>query len=75
MLIQLKNKDTLHFDDFFFQCAIGKKGINSKKKEGDFSTPKGIFAIKYLYYRPDRLTKPETKIIVKKIKKSMGWCS
>ena len=32
MLIQLKNKDTLHFDDFFFQCAIGKKGINSKKK-------------------------------------------
>ena len=74
MLIQLKNKDTLHFDDFLFKCAIGKKGISSKKKEGDFSTPKGIFSIKYLYYRPDRITKPETKIIVKKIKKSMGWC-
>ena len=75
MLIQLKNKDTLHFDDFLFKCAIGKKGISSKKKEGDFSTPKGIFSIKYLYYRPDRITKPETKIIVKKIKKSMGWCN
>ena len=33
MLIQLKNKDTLCFDDFIFQCTIGKKGISSKKKE------------------------------------------
>ena len=32
MLIQLKNKDTLHFDDFLFRCAIGKKGIRKKKK-------------------------------------------
>ena len=32
MLIQLKNKDTLHFDDFLFKCAIGKKGISSKKR-------------------------------------------
>ena len=70
MLIQLKNKDTLHFDNFLFKCAIGKKGISSKKKEGDFSTPKGIFSIKYLYYRHDRITKPETKIIVKKITKN-----
>ena len=75
MLIRLKNKDTLHLDDFLFHCAIGKKGINSKKKEGDFCTPKGIFSIKNLYYRPDRLTKPETKITVKKIKKNMGWCN
>ena len=75
MLIQLKNKDTLHFDDFLFQCAIGKKGIRSKKREGDYSTPKGIFSIKYLYYRSDRLIKPETKIIVKKLKKNMGWCN
>ena len=75
MLIQLKNKDTLHFDDFLFKCAIGKKGISSKKKEGDFSTPKGIFSIKNLYYRSDRITKPDTKIIVKKIKKKMGWCN
>tara|TARA_B100001250_G_scaffold284691_1_gene246777 strand:- start:1188 stop:1679 length:492 start_codon:yes stop_codon:yes gene_type:complete len=75
MLIRLKNKDTLHFDDFLFHCAIGKKGISSKKKEGDFCTPKGIFSIKNLYYRSDRIAKPETKITVKKIKKYMGWCN
>ena len=27
-----------------------------------------------MYYRSDRLTKPNTKLKVEKIKKSMGWC-
>ena len=75
MLIKLKNKDTLKFDDFVFKCTIGKKGISSKKKEGDLCTPKGTFSIKNLYYRSDRLLKPQTKIIIKKIKKNMGWCN
>ena len=75
MLIKLKNKDTLQFDDFVFKCTIGKKGISSKKKEGDLCTPKGTISIKNLYYRSDRLLKPQTKIIIKKIKKNMGWCN
>ena len=75
MLIKLKNKDTLQFDEFLFKCTIGKKGISSKKKEGDLCTPKGTFSIKNLYYRSDRLLKPQTKIIIKKIKKNMGWCN
>ena len=74
MLIQLKNKDTLCFDEFIFQCTIGKKVISSKKKEGYFYTPKGVFSIDKLYYRSDRLKKPKTKITIKKIKKNMGWC-
>jgi len=75
MLIKLKNKDTLQFNEFVFKCTIGKKGISSKKKEGDLCTPKGTFSIKNLYYRSDRLLKPQTKIIIKKIKKNMGWCN
>ena len=75
MLIKLKNKDTLQFDEFVFKCTIGKKGISSKKKEGDLCTPKGTISIKNLYYRSDRLLKPQTKIIIKKIKKNMGWCN
>ena len=43
MLIQLKNKDTLHFDDFLFKCAIGKKGISSKKEKVFFLHLKGYF--------------------------------
>ena len=35
MQIVLKNKDTLLFGEFKFKCSIGKKGITSKKFEGD----------------------------------------
>ena len=30
MLIKVKNKDTLLFDDFIFRCVVGKKGISEK---------------------------------------------
>ena len=74
MTIIIKNKETLLFDDFKFKCSIGKKGFNKEKKEGDETTPKGLFKLGNLYYRADRLTKPNTKLKVKKIKKSIGWC-
>ena len=34
MLLRLKNKEYLIVDQFRFKCSIGKKGLNSKKKEG-----------------------------------------
>ena len=74
MLIKLKNKDTLIFDDFAFKCSVGEKGLNSKKKEGDKTTPRGLFSIGKLYYRADRVKKPLTNIPTKIITKKMGWC-
>ena len=75
MTIILKNKVTLQYDDFFFKCAIGKKGSTIKKKEGDLKTPKGIFEIGNLYYREDRLKKPSTSLKTNVIGKKMGWCN
>jgi len=74
MLIRLKNKGLLTIDDFFFKCSIGKSGIKLKKKEGDKTTPAGVFSLGKLYYRADRVSKPETKIPIKVIRKDMGWC-
>ena len=74
MLLELKNKNTLLIDDFIMKCSIGKNGIKKKKKEGDKSTQKGIFKLENLYYRPDRVKKPFTKISTKKITPKMGWC-
>ena len=74
MLLELKNKDTLFIDDFIIKCSIGKNGIKKKKKEGDNSTPRGIFTLESLYYRPDRVKKPLTRMLTKKITPSMGWC-
>ena len=75
MTIFLKNKHTLQVDDFYFKCCIGKKGTSSFKKEGDYKTPKGIFKIEHLYYRKDRLRKPETSLKCIKISKNKGWCN
>jgi len=75
MLIKVKNKDTLLFDDFIFRCVVGKKGISEKKREGDFRTPKGSFKLKTVYYRPDRIKHVETKLNTKKIQSDMGWCN
>ena len=74
MLLTLKNKDTLILGDFTFKCSIGLNGVRSKKKEGDKSTPSGIFSLGKLYYRSDRMKKPETKILIRAITKKMGWC-
>jgi len=75
MLIHLKNKDTLNIDEFSFKCSIGKNGLKSKKVEGDFSTPKGSFLLKKLYYRSDRFKKINTVLPKTKIRKNMGWCN
>ncbi len=74
MTILLKNKHTLQVKDFVFKCCIGKKGTTKYKKEGDLKTPKGIYKIEHLYYRPDRVQKLITKLKKIKIKKSMAWC-
>ena len=75
MLIRLKNKDTLRIDEFSFKCCIGKKGLKTKKVEGDLATPKGTYLLKKLYYRSDKFKKIETSLPKIKIRKNMGWCN
>ena len=74
MTIIIKNKGTLLFDNFIFKCSIGKKGFSKNKKEGDYTTPKGVFRLGNIYYRADRIQKPQSKLKLIKIKKEMGWC-
>ena len=74
MIIKLKNKDTLIVGEFKLKCCVGKKGISKNKFEGDFCTPLGKFKLGNLYWRADRVKKPETKLFCKKIKKNIGWC-
>ena len=62
MIIHVPNKNTLIIDDFKLRCCIGKKGLNSNKKEGDYSTPKGLFNLRKLYFRKDRVDIPQCKI-------------
>ena len=74
MIIKIKNKDTLICDDFQFKCSIGKNGLNKNKLEGDNCTPTGTFSLGPVYYRNDRVDKPNTMLKTLKINKKMGWC-
>ena len=74
MIIHVKDKNSLIIDDFKLKCSIGKNGINSSKKEGDLSTPKGLFNLKKLYFRKNRVGFPNCKISKRVIKKNMVWC-
>ena len=73
MHIIIKNKKLI-IDNYKVKCAIGKRGIRVKKKEGDLITPKGKFKIKYIFYRNDRLSNFKSNIKKVIIKKNMGWC-
>src|SRR5210317_1098599 len=74
MPILVKNKHTLLIDEFKFRCCISKKSTTINKKEGNKKTPKGTFKIENLYFRKDRIKKPETLLKCVEIKKNMGWC-
>ncbi len=73
MHILIKNK-YITYGNYKVKCAVGKRGIKRKKKEGDLSTPKGTFQVKRVYYRHDKVK--NLKTIFKKIviRKNMGWC-
>ena len=73
-MIIVKNSGFLKCKNLKFRCALGKAGIKRKRKEGDNITPKGIFKIIKIYYRPDKIKDIETPIKKIKIKKNMGWC-
>ena len=70
----LINEKNLTFRNYKAKCAIGKRGIGLKKKEGDLITPKGKYKIKYILYRKDRIKRIQSKIKKIAITKRMGWC-
>ena len=73
MHIHIK-KRLFFFQDYKVKCAIGKRGIKKKRREGDLITPKGTFKIKKIFYRPDRVKNLKSKIRKEAINRKMGWC-
>ena len=70
----LINKKYLIYKNYKVKCAVGKRGIGIKKKEGDLKTPEGKYKIKFILYRKDRIKKIQTKIKRLILKRNMGWC-
>ena len=73
-MIIINKSGYLKYKDLKFRCALGKAGINIKKKEGDNITPIGTYKISKIYYRKDRIKKLFSKFKLIEIKKNMAWC-
>jgi len=68
------NKNNLSYGKYKVKCALGKRGIGNKRREGDKITPHGLFKIKYVLFRKDRIKNLRTKLSKINIAKNMGWC-
>lgn len=64
----------LHCGHKIMSAIIGKNGVTSSKKEGDNATPLGLFPLRRVFYRADRVTKPLTSLPVEILSPKDGWC-
>ena len=62
--------------NFDVACALGRGGIASAddKQEGDGKSPLGSYAIRRIFFRPDKEEVPVSKFPVSAITPEMGWC-
>lgn len=67
---------TLRLNEHRVRCALGKGGLRpaSEKREGDGASPVGIWPIRYVFYRPDRLDRPQTALNCVTLSPDDGWC-
>ena len=56
------------------RSAIGPAGIARKGAEGDGITPLGVFPLRQVFYRADRVEKPNTILSCRAIARDDGWC-
>ena len=56
------------------RCAIGPAGIGHKDREGDGVTPQGVFPIREIFYRADRMAAPQVQLPLRTLMPDDGWC-
>jgi L,D-peptidoglycan transpeptidase YkuD (ErfK/YbiS/YcfS/YnhG family) len=56
------------------RCAVGRAGIGEKTREGDGVTPAGIWPLRNVLYRADRIARPETILPASPIEPDQAWC-
>lgn len=58
------------------RCVLGKGGVlpAADKREGDGATPAGEWPLRRVFYRPDRVGTPQSRLDRVPLKPSDGWC-
>ncbi len=58
------------------RCALGRTGVTpaESKREGDGASPIGVWPIRGVFRRSDRLSQPETSLPATALIPEAGWC-
>lgn len=69
-----KGQYKLSMDGLVMRCAVGRNGMIRDKREGDGGTPVGVWPVRRVFYRPDKLDRPETALRIVELSPADGWC-
>ncbi|MFP4518189.1 MAG: L,D-transpeptidase [Oceanicaulis sp.] len=61
---------------FAAPCALGERGVIAAgdKREGDKASPTGCWPVRKAWWRPDRLERPQTSLVIDPLTENDGWC-
>jgi L,D-peptidoglycan transpeptidase YkuD (ErfK/YbiS/YcfS/YnhG family) len=80
MVVHRKDAGTwvLEWQGKVYRCAVGRSGVAKagEKREGDGKTPTGTYALRGLYYRPDKVDQQQLPASLKPtvLATDDGWC-
>jgi L,D-peptidoglycan transpeptidase YkuD (ErfK/YbiS/YcfS/YnhG family) len=64
----------LRFNGLALPVALGRAGIKANKREGDGASPRGRFRLVRLWWRADRLPRPQVRLPMRPIRRDDAWC-
>jgi L,D-peptidoglycan transpeptidase YkuD (ErfK/YbiS/YcfS/YnhG family) len=64
----------LHIGGRHIPCILGRSGIQTRKREGDGATPKGVWEILGGFFRMDRVKRSPVRLPMSRISRDDGWC-
>ncbi len=75
-MITVSSKGVINWKGQSARCALGLGGMvpADQKSEGDGATPRGIYTLRRILYRSDRLPPPQTSLPLRALQNDDGWC-
>jgi L,D-peptidoglycan transpeptidase YkuD (ErfK/YbiS/YcfS/YnhG family) len=64
----------LETQGFAVRCAIGRGGFILDKREGDGGSPIGRWPLREVFFRPDQMDQPASRLPIRPIARDDGWC-
>ncbi|MDB5480573.1 MAG: hypothetical protein JWO83_1626 [Caulobacteraceae bacterium] len=76
MMFSVSPEGRLSLEGRELRCALGRGGVcpAADKREGDGATPAGVWPLRSVLWRPDRVPAPASRLPVRAIDPDDGWC-